>query len=79
MDDLHNMSQGYAFMGDINTDMGYAFIIMGSSDKAKVVIIVQPLKINLVKTSGGGYKGGGGGHGRGGSGCEGGRGKYIYI
>lgn len=42
MDDLHNMSQGYAFMGDINTDMGYAFIIMGSSDKAKVVIIVQP-------------------------------------
>ena len=78
MDDLHNMSQGYAFMGDINTDMGYAFIIMGSSDKAKVVIIVQPLKINLVKTSGGGYKGGGGGHGRGGSGCEGGRGKYIY-
>ena len=74
MDDLHNMSQGYAFMGDINTDMGYAFIIMGSSDKAKVVIIVQPRQDKQR-----GYKGGGGGHGRGGSGCEGGREKYIYI
>ena len=73
MGDLHNMSQGYAFMGDINTDMGYAFIIMGSSDKAKVVIIVQPHQDKQR-----GYKGGGGGHGRGGSGCEGGREKYIY-
>ena len=36
--------------------MGYAFFIMGSSDEAKVVTL-QTLKVNLVKSSDGEYKG----------------------
>ena len=37
--------------------MGYAFFIMGSSDEAKVVLTLQTLKVNLVKSSDGEYKG----------------------